>query len=360
MEQVGNKLMNPNEFNIEILADKTIDMLHLSAGQVVCIWANVASLDLIEALAFRIRSRGAFWTLRLNSEPLLRRIGMEVPAEYLALIPEHELRWLDDIDLIIELRDHGAHIPGVPIERRRAMGAEWLALIETAARKGIRRVMVVNPTLALAGAYDLPLDEMRRRVMQATDVDYAAVDRLQDDLARLLDGANEVRLTSPAGTDLRLRVSGRKPLVDTDSLPHGETYIAPLEDSAEGVAVIDKAFFRGRRLENLRLTFTGGRVTGVEAIDVSGVESFWELLEASSGDKDVIAELGIGTNPGVIEPIGNVSLDEKIGGSVHIAVGMNDRFGGKNRSNLHQDLVILKPTVWFDGKVILESGEFKV
>lgn len=85
-----------------------------------------------------------------------------------------------------------------------------------------------------------------------------------------------------------------------------------------------------------------------------------EVMAAATGDKDVIAELGIGVNPGITEPTGNISLDEKIGGSVHIAVGMNDRFGVKNSSNLHQDMVILKPTVWFDGKVILKNGEFKV
>jgi aminopeptidase len=83
-------------------------------------------------------------------------------------------------------------------------------------------------------------------------------------------------------------------------------------------------------------------------------------MDASNGDKDVITELGIGVNPGVVEPVGNISLDEKIGGSVHIAVGMNDRFGGKNKSNLHQDFVILKSTIWFDGKVMIENGTFKV
>ena len=124
--------------------------------------------------------------------------------------------------------------------------------------------------------------------------------------------------------------------------------------------VIEKAFFRGRMVEKLQLTFSGGRVVNVEASDSAGAESFREVLAVSSGDKDRIAEFAIATNPGVTEPIGYVSLDEKIGGSVHIAVGMNDRFGGTNKSNLHQDFVILKPTVWFDNTVILENGIFKL
>jgi len=109
----------------------------------------------------------------------------------------------------------------------------------------------------------------------------------------------------------------------------------------------------------MRLTFLGGREVGVYAPDSAGADSFWELLSASSGDKDRIGEFAIGTNPGVTEPIGYIALDEKIGGSVHIAIGMNERFGGRNKSNLHLDLVILKPAVWLDDKIILENGEFK-
>jgi leucyl aminopeptidase (aminopeptidase T) len=353
-------MKNSIEFDVDVLAEKTIEMLAVAPGQTIWIWANVVSMDFIEALAYHIRARGAFWTLRLSSLPLLSRIGHDAPQEYLGLVPLHELRWLDDIDAIIELRDHGGHIPDVPIDRRRAMGTEWLALIEEAARKGIRRVMVINPTPALADAVHLPVDELQRRIMQAIDVDYSVVDSRQEWAAGLLDKADSVHVTCPAGTDLRLRVDGRKALTDTDSIPHGEAYIAPLEDSAEGMAVIEKAFFRGRMVEKLQLTFSGGRVVNVEASDSAGAESFREMLAVSSGDKDRIAEFAIATNPGVTEPIGYVSLDEKIGGSVHIAVGMNDRFGGTNKSNLHQDFVILKPTVWFDNTVILENGIFKL
>jgi aminopeptidase len=347
-------------FDVELLADKTVDLLSVSPGQVIWIWANAASMDFIEALAFRIRARGAFWSLRLNSEPLLRRLGVEAPQEVLGLVPEHELRWLDDVDAIVEVHDHGGALPGVPLERRRALAGEWIALIDAAAKKKIRRVMVVNPTPALAEAIGLPLEELQRRVRQALDVDYAAVDALQERLARRMDAANEVRVASPAGTDLRLRLGDRKALCDTDSLPRGEAYIAPQENSAEGEAVIDQAFVRGKCIQNLRLTFSAGRVVTASAADLTGVESFRELLAASRGEKERIAEFAIGVNPGAREPVGYIPLDEKIGGSVHIAIGMNENFGGRNRSNLHLDLVILQPTVFFDGAVILERGKFCV
>jgi aminopeptidase len=129
-------------------------------------------------------------------------------------------------------------------------------------------------------------------------------------------------------------------------LPRGEVYVALLDTSAEGVAVIDRAYIRGKLIENLNLTFVEGKVVHIDAPQVETVRLFEELLAASSGDKDRIAELGIGLNLGVNELTGDILLDEKLNGSVHIAIGMNDRFGGQNHANLHLDLVMLHPSLW--------------
>lgn len=159
------------DFDTALLADKTVDRLGVSEGQVIWLWASTHSLDLIEALAFRIRERGAFWTLRLAIDTLQRRIGLDVPEPYLGLVPRHELRWLDDINAIVSVRDHGGHIPGVPLLRRRAMGAEWIALIDEAARRGCRRVNLLNPTAALASAIGIPLETLQQMCRRAVDVD---------------------------------------------------------------------------------------------------------------------------------------------------------------------------------------------
>lgn len=348
--------MNPEGFDIEVLADRTIELLSVQPGRVIWIWASTHSLDLVEALAYRIRARGAFWTLRLVIESLLRRVGQGVAEPYLTLVPEHELRWLADVDAIVEIHDHSGTLPDVPLARRRAMGTEWIALIDEAARRGIRRVEVLNPTPALAAAYGLSAEALRERVWPAMNVDYGALDAQQERVGARLARAGAVHVTCPLGTDLRLRIDGRPVHLDTDGIPRGEVYVAPLEDSADGVAVIENRFIRGRLVEQLRLTFAQGRVVQAQAGDPGAVDSFWELLRACRGDKDVIAEFAIGLNPGVTEPVGDIALDEKIGGSVHIAIGMNEDFGGRNRSNLHLDLVIMRPTVWLDGEHVVVDG----
>ncbi len=118
----------PVELYTETLADRTIETLDVAPGQVIWIWASTHSLDLIEALALRIPKRGAFWTLRLSIESLSQRIGQTVSERYLGLIPEHELRWLSDIDAIVAVKDHEWHSLDVSLARRRTMAAEWIAL----------------------------------------------------------------------------------------------------------------------------------------------------------------------------------------------------------------------------------------
>jgi aminopeptidase len=338
--------------DIESLAVRTIERLGVTQGQVISIWASTHSVDFIASLAYHIKARGAFYTLRLVMEPLLHRIAADLSPAYLALIPEHELRWLQDIDAIVEVRDHAGHIPGAEISRRRAMAAEWIALIDEAERIGCRHFTVINPTQALADAYNLPLDLLQQRYWQAIDIDDVTLDAIQDMIAQQLSKTKRVHITTPLGTNLRLEVGGRPVYQDQDGLPRGEVYLAPHETSAEGQAVIDRAFIRGQAIERLVLTFEKGKLVHIAAPEQESVSLLEQLLEVSNGDKDRIAELGIGLNPGVKELTGDVMLDEKLFGSVHIAIGMNDRFGGQNHSNLHLDLVMLQANLWLDGSRI--------
>jgi aminopeptidase len=339
--------------DIETLAIKTIENLDVASGQVFSIWASTHSLDFIAALAYQIRNRGAFWTVRLIMEPLLKRIARELPEQYLSLVPEHELQWLKDLTAIIEVHDHPGHIPGVAISRRRAMAAEWLALIDAAERLGCRRFVVINPTPALAEGYGIPAEEFQQRYWQAIDIDEAALDLNQRLLSGKLAKAQHIHLTTPLGTDLHLDIGQRPIHLDKDGLPRGEVYFAPVETSVSGVAVIDQAFIRGQTIEQLKLVFEHGRIVRMDARHAEQVGLVKELLGASTGDKDRIAELGIGLNPGVKQLTGDILLDEKLYGSMHIAVGMNDHFGGLNHSNLHLDMVMLHPALYLDGELIL-------
>lgn len=194
--------------------------------------------------------------------------------------------------------------------------------------------------------------------------DYGQIAKFTDSLTQRLQGSSIAHVTTALGTNLRLSLAGREWKKDTGilrgqkafgNLPAGETYIAPVEDSAEGVLVVDKCFPGMLLSEPTRMTFEKGRVTHVEG--GAGAE-FLRSAFAQHGDSArVIAELGIGTNP-MARLQGNIITDEKVLGTIHVAVGRNDFFGGKNVATTHIDGVVGQPTLEIDGKVIIENGEY--
>jgi aminopeptidase len=198
-------------------------------------------------------------------------------------------------------------------------------------------------------------------------LDYQELRRRADQVAAALEDADWVHLTSPKGTDMRMRITGR-PLdkdigVVTDdaklsNLPAGEVCLAPHEDDAEGTVVFDLAFWNGTRIEDLEVAFENGVARPVKA--ATGFETFAGVLANATGAGDVIGELGIGLNPEVGEPCGYMLTDEKILGTVHIAVGDNRMLGGVNDSSLHWDLLVMRPTVEVDGRPLMIDGRLTV
>jgi aminopeptidase len=140
--------------------------------------------------------------------------------------------------------------------------------------------------------------------------------------------------------------------------PCGEVYTTAIESTPEGVAVFDAVFLKGTVIENLKCTFKKGKL--VESSADKNHEVFLELWNNASGDKDQIAEFAIGTNPEIKKPIGDSLFDEKIYGSVHLAIGENKFFGGSSTSSIHWDFVMQEPTVKIDDTFVLEKGKFLV
>jgi hypothetical protein len=171
--------------------------------------------------------------------------------------------------------------------------------------------------------------------------------------------------------DLNFQIGGlfRSPITSTGiipldtwgNLPGGETFIAPIEDTANGTFVLNGAFknYVIKPPAYLLLHFEKGRLVGIEGTpDVKA--SFNKILDfaRSRGDNyyDSLAELGIGVNPGIKELTGNALFDEKCYGTAHIAIGDSSRYGGAHSSRIHEDLITRSPSIWVDNKNILING----
>jgi leucyl aminopeptidase (aminopeptidase T) len=206
-------------------------------------------------------------------------------------------------------------------------------------------------------------EDMLGRTMSA---DYGAIKRRSAALAKLLTESNEVHIKSGKGTDLTLSIEGREGISDDGdltepgtfgNLPAGEGFIAPVEGRTNGTLVVDGSIWPvGRLDEPITFEFRDGY-----AVEITGkdADSFKEKLDPHGKEAFAVAELGIGTNEAA-QLTGNVLEDEKILGTVHVAVGDNHSFGGVIRVSSHQDGIVLEPTVDIDGTRVLEGGQLLI
>ena len=205
-------------------------------------------------------------------------------------------------------------------------------------------------------------EEIMIRCMNA---DYNKIAERTFRLCAMLEKTENVRVTSPRGTDITMPVKGRHAHASSGlfrekglwgNLPTGESYLAPLEGLSEGVVVVDGSMAGvGMIVEPIRIEVKKGYAAEI----VGGAEAtkLVSLLEPHGRDGRTLAEFGIGTNDKAVLT-GIILEDEKVMGTVHIAFGDNKSMGGTVRVASHLDGLIKEPAVWFDGDLVMKNGRF--
>jgi aminopeptidase len=250
-------------------------------------------------------------------------------------------------------------------------------LHEITDRKRTRWAYFGWPVPAGASSYGCPVDKFREIFFNSIRKTFAGkLLKLCKFYHDAFEGKNMVQIVADDGTDLSFRIKGRPVLVDDGiistedlargdvgvNIPAGEVFMAPLETSADGEISFERIAIPGfGKLEGLKLRFRRGKVVSYEA--ERGRENFTMFLAANTGEKDRIGEFGIGTNPGAAYTGGSIIIDEKIFGTVHIAIGNNrGAYHGKNRASSHLDLIkdMRRGQVFADGKLIIDGGKPKL
>jgi aminopeptidase len=242
--------------------------------------------------------------------------------------------------------------------------------MERSAEGAYRWALTLFPTHAYASEAGMSLDayeDLYYGACLATDDDpVGAWARESEETKRLADwiqGRSQVHVTGD-GTDLRIGIEGRT-FIAADgehNMPDGEFFTGPIEDSAEGeISFQLPATYAGREVSGVRFRFEGGKV--VDASAEKGEEFLIEMLDTDDGARR-LGELGIGTNYGITGGTGEILLDEKIGGTVHLAVGRSyPETGGVNESAIHWDMICdLRKggQIEVDGEALQRDGQFVV
>ncbi len=224
------------------------------------------------------------------------------------------------------------------------------------------------PTLAGAEQAGMSLERFAAVVRRATFLDqddpvraWRGLSAFQETLIARLHGAREVRIEAE-GTDLLLSVRGRT-WVNSDgrrNMPSGEVFTGPVETSADGrIRFTIRSSPAGVDVDGVELELRGGEV--VQARADTGEDYLRHALATDEGARR-LGEIGIGTNFGIEQPVGAILFDEKIGGTVHLALGRSyPETGGRNLSALHWDLICdlrAGGVLSVDGEPLVTDGRF--
>lgn len=205
-------------------------------------------------------------------------------------------------------------------------------------------------------------------MIRGMNADYKAISKRTIKLAGILETGKEIRVTAPAGTDITFKIAGRKAYAskglfhakgESGNLPTGEAFLAPVEGTANGVFVVDGSMAGLGLLKNanIRIEVQNGYATKISGGTLA--KKLKVMLDKVGKDARNIAEFGIGTNDSA-KLSGVLLEDEKVMGTIHIALGNNLSMGGSVNVPIHLDGVVKKPTVWMDGKMLMKDGKLLI
>jgi aminopeptidase len=348
--------------------------LEVREGETCIIRAPSAAEPLVAAVYEEVLTAGAHPVVALSfagQSSAYFRHASDAELEWISPVAEWEAKGAD-CNVVIGADENTRELSGVAPERQALRRRATRELLDTTMRRSaageFRWVYTLYPTNAYANDAEMSLAEFEDFYFHACLADdpepLTAWKRASEECRRLaawIEGRSEVRVVAD-GTDIRLGIEGRKfiPAVGDHNMPDGEFFTGPVEDSVEGeVSFHLPAMIGGREVSGVRLRFEGGKV--VDASAERGEGFLISSLDTDEGARR-LGELGIGTNYGIDRGTRDVLLDEKIGGTVHMAIGASyPETGGTNESAVHYDMVCdlrRGGRIEVDGEVLQEDGKF--
>lgn len=348
--------------------------LRVRPGDLVRISAPVVAQPLILAAYREVLRAGAHPLLRVTVEGVEEVFYREASEEQLRFVSDLHKQEIEGIDasLGVWAETNTRALTQVPPERRRIRAEATRSLsqrfLERAAQGSLRWVGTLYPTHATAQEAEMSLEEYEEFVYGAGFLDRAdpvaeweQIRQRQQRIADFLSTRRTLRVVAE-DTDLVVGAAGRRWInaAGEHNFPDGEVFTGPEEDRTTGhVRFTFPALYAGREVTGVRLVFEGGRVVHAEAD--KGAEFLREMLDTDPGAR-VLGEFAFGLNPYIQRFTRNTLFDEKIGGTVHMALGSAyPETGGRNESGIHWDLICdLRQggEVYADGELIAKDGRF--
>jgi aminopeptidase len=361
---------------LEKLADVLVNYsVGVKKDNVVRVSGPPLAQPLIAEIYRKVIAAGGHPLLRMNPEELGEIFLKHASEEQLKYVSPLQMREYETIDCSIGVwaEENTKSLSNVDPKRIGMNQAARKPLMEVfmkrAAEKKLHWTGTQFPTQGAAQDAEMSLEEYEDFVFTAGKLNYAdpaaewrKVSERQQRLADFLNGKKDYHVVAANGTDVRMSVAGMR-WINCDgheNFPDGEVFTGPVIDSVNGqINFSFPAVHNGRECDGVRLTFKDGKVTDASA--TKGEEFLISMLDTDAGSR-FLGECAVGTNYDITRYTRNTLFDEKIGGTVHFALGMGyPETGNTNPSGLHWDMVVdLRQGgyIEIDGVRINENGRF--
>lgn len=365
------------DIRVERMARAVVDYSsEMEEKDKVLIQGTTLAVPLVEAIYRESLLKGAYPEVSLLTDNLQVLFYQHAEDHQLEYVSPFMKYYVDNLDVIItvlaeyNLKQLTSINPEKIGRRLKAQQALNATILKRAHEGTLEWTLTLYPTHALAQEASMSLLEYEDFVYHACFVDmpdpvaeWKKLSQSQEKIVDYLNGKSTLQIVGE-DTDLSMRFTERT-WINSDghrNFPSGEVFTGPVEDSAEGtIRFTYPGIYMGKEVEDIILTFEKGSV--VEAHAEKGDDLLQEMLSKDDGARR-IGEVAIGTNYGITKFTKNILFDEKIGGTIHVALGRSiPDTGGVNDSAIHWDLLKdmkSEGRIYADGELFYENGEFLI
>lgn len=348
--------------------------VRVQPGDRVLLRGSVVAMPLVKETYRAVLQAGGHPVFWLRDDAFQEILFTEGSDEQIGWTAPELSQIFENYDCLITIvgAENTRSLSGIDPSKQQVYSKSYGRLMETFMRRSaaneLRWTLALFPTHAYAQDADMSLSDYEDFVYGACKLDaadpVAEWQALHDYQAKLIDymvGKDRVVVKGP-NVDLTLSVKDRV-FINADgrsNMPSGEIFTGPVETSVNGwIRYTFPAIYRGREVDGVELKFEDGKV--VSATAEKGEAYLNEVLNTDEGAR-YLGEFAIGTNKDIQQFTGQILFDEKIGGTIHLAVGASyPETGGVNKSNVHWDMICdMKDggKIWVDDELFYDSGRF--
>ena len=367
--------------DLEKLAERLVTQsAGVKEGEVVLVSGGPENVELLEDIAVQVRKAGAFPLVTFSTDRMTKRMYADVPDKYDSQPNQRDLKLAEVVNAEIILGRESAEglLADADPKRMAARAKATEPVTDAFFKHNVRTVEVDNglyPNEWVAKQYGTTGDDLSKTFWGGVNVDYTDLQARGAQVSAALSSGSELHITDSGGTDLKVRVQGRKygvsdGIISAEDLkkgpsglsvylPAGEVYVTPVPGTAEGKVVRAKDYFDGKEINNLVMTFSAGKLTSITGSG-PGFDLMKAAYDAAGDGKDIFAVVDFGINPNVKLPAASQIATWVPAGTVTVGIGNNVWAGGDNKTPYGYSVSLPGTTVTLDDKPVVEAGQLKL